>query len=271
MDTVKIGNSEVSRFVLGSNPFSGYSHQGRDRDLEMMHYWTYARMKEIMREGESLGINTIIAIPDRHMWRLMMEYRDEGGKMQWFGQTDPGLGTPETSLNRLADAGAPGCHIHGGYADGLLAEGRPEGLVPSVEYARKLGLTIGLAGHNPETFRWAEQNLDVDYYMCSYYNPGAHREKGGRPLTPDERYGWPEDRRAMTELIQTVTRPVIHYKVMAAGRNDPAEAFEYVARSMRPGDAVCVGIYTKDKPDMLREDVELLEQALAARGQAPAS
>lgn len=269
METVKIGNIDVSRLILGSNPFSGFSHQGREMDLEMMHYWTYARIKNGMRRAESLGINTIIAIPDRHMWRLMMEYRDEGGKIQWIGQTDPGLGTPEISLNRVAEIGAPACHIHGGYADGLMADGRPEDLIANVEYGRRLGLTMGLAGHNPDTFRWAEGNLDVDYYMCSYYNPGAHRVEGGRALSPDERYAWPEDRRAMTELIQEVSRPVIHYKVMAAGRNDPAEAFGYVARSMRPGDAVCVGIYTRDKPDMLKEDAELLEQALAARDQPP--
>jgi len=75
----------------------------------------------------------------------------------------------------------------------------------------------------------------------------------------------------MAELIQTLSKPAIHYKVLAAGRNDPAEAFKYVARKMRPVDAVCVGIYTADKPDMLAEDVELLERALAARNQAPAS
>jgi hypothetical protein len=34
---------------------------------------------------------------------------------------------------------------------------------------------------------------------------------------------------------------------------------------MRPGDAVCVGVFTRDKPDMLAQDVRLLEAALAAR------
>jgi hypothetical protein len=67
----------------------------------------------------------------------------------------------------------------------------------------------------------------------------------------------------MTELIQGLSKPVIHYKVMAAGRNDPAEALQYVARSMRPTDAVRVGIFTKHKPDMLKEDVTLLERGLA--------
>ncbi len=56
---------------------------------------------------------------------------------------------------------------------------------------------------------------------------------------------------------------MIHYKVLAVGRSDPVEALGYVARKLRPTDAVCLGIYTRYKPDMLREDVQLLEQGLA--------
>ena len=39
-----------------------------------------------------------------------------------------------------------------------------------------------------------------------------------------------------------------------------------VARTMRAGDMVCVGIYQKDKPDMLKTDIDLLHAALAAAG-----
>jgi hypothetical protein len=73
---------------------------------------------------------------------------------------------------------------------------------------------------------------------------------------------WERDRETMTELIQRLSRPVIHYKVLAAGRNDPAEALAYAAKKMRPCDAVCVGVYNEGKPDMLREDVELLTKNL---------
>jgi len=34
----------------------------------------------------------------------------------------------------------------------------------------------------------------------------------------------------------------------------------------RPQDAVCVGIYTKDKPRMIEEDLQLLEESLRERG-----
>ena len=57
-----------------------------------------------------------------------------------------------------------------------------------------------------------------------------------------------------------------HYKVLAAGRNEPKAAFEYVADVYRPGDAVCVGIFTKADAAMIQQDVDLLENALRARG-----
>ncbi len=263
METVRIGNSDVSRFIIGGNPFSGSSSgRGREADSELPHYYTCDRIKETYRQAESLGVNTAVARADAHILRVLMEYWDEGGSIQWFGQTCPELDSHQRSLDRVAKAGGRACHIHGGVADRLLASGRIEDLIPIVAHGRQLGLTMGLAGHNPDTFRWAEENLDVDYYMCSYFRGRGRTADGGGQLDVDEEY-IAATRDTMTDLIQTLSRPVIHYKVLAAGRSDPVEALAYVARKLRPNDAVCIGIYTRYKPDMLREDVELLEQGLA--------
>ena len=72
---------------------------------------------------------------------------------------------------------------------------------------------------------------------------------------------------SMIDLIGRLSKPVIHYKVLAAGRNDPAEAFATVAKHLRPNDAVCVGVFTRDQPHMVREDVDLFEAALAGRAE----
>jgi hypothetical protein len=66
----------------------------------------------------------------------------------------------------------------------------------------------------------------------------------------------------MVQLIQRLRRPAIHYKIMAAGRNEPDEAFAFAAAHMRPMDATCVGVHTKDNPDMVRENVERLSRCL---------
>jgi hypothetical protein len=270
METVRIGDHDVSRLIIGGNPFSGFSHQGRDRDREMLDYYTDERIKATLRQAESLGINSAILRADDHIRTIVTEYWSEGGTIQWFGQTAGELGPPEVSLQRMVEVGAAGCHIHGGVADNLLLNGKIEELIPAVQYARDNGLTIGLAGHNPDTIRWGEENLDLDYYMCCYYNPISRREVAVHRSGTEELYR-EEDRQAMIEVIRTLSRPVIHYKILAAGRNDPAEAFAFAARQMRPGDAVCVGIHTGDNPNMLKEDVDLLEESLEAAAAAPAS
>lgn len=262
MHYVRIGGARVSRFILGSNPFSGFSHQSGEADQAMVHYYTAAKIKETIREAESLGVNTLIARTDLHVMRVLLEYKDEGGEVQWFAQTCPGVGSNELCIGRAAEGGATGCHIHGGVMDHLLAQQRLDELPPLIELIRERGMLAGIAGHNPAVFEWARDNLDVDYYMCCHYN-SAHRDERAEHVSGMREWFIEEDRARMTGLIQTLKKPAIHYKVLAAGRNDPAEAFAFTASKMRENDAVCVGVFTKDAPGMLREDVELLDRALA--------
>jgi hypothetical protein len=148
--------------------------------------------------------------------------------------------------------------------DHLLAQRRLREIPAVVERIRERGMLAGIAGHNPKVFEWAEVNLDVDYYMCSYYN-SASRDERAEHVSGMEEWFRESDRQVMTDLIQGLSRPVIHYKVMAAGRNDPGEAFAYVAAKMRAGDAVCVGIFAKENPGMLERDIGLLERGLLGR------
>jgi hypothetical protein len=254
---------KVSRFTLGSNPFSGFSHQGTDRDLQMKHYFTAQHIKETMREAEGLGVNTVIGRSDHHVVRMLMEYWDEGGKIQWFAQTCPGVGDHQTGVNAAHDGRAIACHVHGGVMDYLLAQKKIDEIPAVIDMIRAKGMLAGIAGHNPQVFEWAEEHLNVDYYLCSYYN-AAHRDQRAEHVSGMAEWFLEEDRQIMTKLIQKLSKPVIHYKIMAAGRNKPEEAFAVVARSLRPQDAVCVGVFPKDNPTMLREDVALFEKSVAA-------
>ena len=265
MQTVTIKGIQISRFIIGSNPFSGFSHQLPEIDLAMKRYFTSAKIKETLYEAESLGVNTLIARVDNHVTRLLMEYWDEGGKLHWFAQTCPEIGNPETCAAKASAGGAKACHIHGGVMDFLLAQDRTSEIPPVIDMIRQGGMLAGIGGHNPDVFRWAEDNLDVDYYMCCYYN-SAHRDEKAEHVSGMCEWFLEEDRRIMTDLIRTLSKPVIHYKILAAGRNDPKEAFEYAARAMRPTDAVCVGVFQKDNPDMLNDDVRLLEESLSRCG-----
>jgi len=261
MDTVRIGSLEVSRFIIGSNPMSGFSHQSAEMDARMRHYYTTAQIKRLLRDAEALGINTVIARADHHIMRLLMEYWDEGGALQWIAQTCPELGTIERGVQNAINGGAKACYVHGGVMDYLLANGGLDEAARAVEMIRKAGMPCGVAGHDPEVFRWAESNLDVDFYMCCYYNPAS------RAHSPESTSGGTEwfsdkDRDLMIETISGLSKPAIHYKVMAAGRKTPEEGIGFAAEHLRPGDAVCVGIYDEGKPGMLAEDLAIFEKRL---------
>ncbi len=262
METVNLGKVNVSRLMLGSNPFSGFSHQSIETDLAMRRYFTTERIKATLRQAETLGVNTLIARTDHHVMRFLLEYWDAGGKIQWFAQTCPEVGDHLTCVSRAVSGGAKACHIHGGVMDYLYVQKKLDEIPPVIRMIRDQGLLAGIAAHNSKVIEWAEENLDVDYYLCSYYNPiprDVHPE-----LVPGlEEHYLETDRQTMTALIRGLSRPVVHYKVLAAGRNDPAQAFEVVARTMRPGDMTCIGVYDQGHPDMLREDVALFESALA--------
>jgi len=260
MKCIALGRLEVSRFILGSNPISGFSHQSPEMDSRMRHYFTSAQTKRLYRDAESLGVNTIIARADHHIMRLFMEYWDEGGKAQWIAQTCPEIGTMERGVANAINGGAKACYIHGGLMDNLFAQGKLDEVPKGIEMIRGAGMPAGIAGHNPEVFKWAERELDCDFYMCCYYNPSS-RDQNPEHQAGSREWFLDKDRQIMVDLIATLSRPVIHYKIMAAGRNDPAEAIAFAKSHMRPTDAVCVGVYDENNPDMLRENVELFEGA----------
>jgi hypothetical protein len=262
MEFVTLGNLTVSRFILGSNPFSGFSHWDPETDQAMKRYYTTERIKTTFRQAAALGVNTLVARTDQHVMRVLLEYWDEGGTLQWFAQTCPEVGDHPTCVSRAASMNARACHIHGGVMDFLYAQGRLDEIPPVIQMIRDNGMLAGIAAHNPKVIEWADSNLDVDYYMCSYYN-AAHRDQRAEHVSGMEEWFLEEDRQAMTSLIQRLSRPVVHYKIMAAGRNIPAEAFTTAVHNMRENDIVCVGVYTRDHTDMLQEDVALFEDALA--------
>lgn len=260
MDKVKLGSVEVSKFILGSNPISGYSHQSIETDAKMLHYFNMAHTKELMAKAEALGVTTFIGRSDHYVKRLMMEYWDDGGKLQWISQSCSELGTMERGIQNAIDGGASACYIHGGIIDHMLADGRFDDIPALLQIIRDAGMPAGIAGHNPEVFRRAELELDLDFYMCCYYNPTS-RDKDPNHKPGASEWFYDKDRDTMVEVISKLSRPVIHYKIMAAGRNNPEEAFAFAKKHMRPTDAVCVGIYDEDDPDMIRKDVELLEKS----------
>jgi len=244
---VRLGKHEVSRLIIGGNPFSGHSHISPEMNKEMRDYYTVARIKEVLRECESLGINTFLGRGDNHIMRMLNEYWLEGGKIQWIAQTAPERASTKANIRQIASYGPIAIYHHGGSTDRLFREGRLDEVNDCLKFIHDLGFTAGLGTHDPDVVRYAEEKgFEVDFYMLSFYN----LSKRGEVYLP-------EDRERACRVIREVQKPFLAFKIMAAGRNDPVEAFEYAFKNIKPTDAVVVGVFTKYKPHMVKENVEL--------------
>jgi hypothetical protein len=265
LGTVRLGRATVSRLIIGGNPFSGFAHQTPERSQEMMDWYTVARIKAALRQAEELGVTTHLGRADHHVMRTLREYWNEGGRIQWIAQTCPGVGPIERGVRNAIEGRAVACFVHGGVMDYAFANDGLDEVPPAIDMIKRAGLACGIACHNPAVLGWAEKHLDVDFYMTCYYNSEKREQNAERNPAVTEWFR-AEDRDEMVRTIAGLSKPAIHYKVLAAGRNDPRAAFDFVADHLRPQDAVCIGVFTKDKPDMLAQDLHLLEEALRRRG-----
>lgn len=261
MRTVRIGSVQVSRLCIGGNPFSGFSHQGSARSAEMREYFTPERIRQTLREAEAAGINTFFGRTDDHIFGVVREHWREGGKIQWFAQACDDKDKARTWkdwIRAVAGLGASGAYLHGGLVDSAWANGQFDTLREGLDLMRGLGLAAGFAGHRPEAHEWIRDNLDPDFQMCSWYNP-TDRSKNPEHQSEGERWR-DEDRERMIETISTIGAPVVHYKVFAAANKPVLPAFDRMAVAMRPGDVACVGMFTKDDPGMVANDVALFDE-----------
>ena len=143
--------------------------------------------------------------------------------------------------------------------DNYYANGKLDQIPPAIRMIKDAGMLAGIAAHCPEVINWAQENLNVDFFMCCYYKPTS-RDKDPEHHSGVKEWFRDEDREIMIKTIRGLSKSAIHYKIMAAGRNDPEQAIQIATEAMRPQDAVCVGIFSGDDPEMLDKDIKLFEK-----------
>jgi hypothetical protein len=261
MRTVTIGTLQVSGLCIGGNPFSGFSHQNRERDREMIEYNTPERIREALSQAEAAGINTVFARVDDNILGTIDGYWKAGGTIQWFAQVSVDKSGPDSWrgwMARAIETGAHALYIHGGVVDNWHANGKHELLHEALSMMRDAGKVSGFAGHRPDAHEWIRDNLDVDFQMCCYYNP---TDRSKDPAHQGEGEKWhDDDRAAMLKVIATIEKPVVHYKVLAAANKPVGESWERLGTTVRPSDIVCLGMFLKDDPEIITKNVALFER-----------
>jgi hypothetical protein len=87
MRTVDFFGHQVTKLIVGDNPFKGHSYiEDITPGSEMVEFYTAEKIKETLFELERCGYNTMPPLADPYILRLLTEYEREGGKMQYIFQ-----------------------------------------------------------------------------------------------------------------------------------------------------------------------------------------
>jgi hypothetical protein len=271
MPTVPFGPHRISRLIVGGNPVSGNSHWDAAMDREMVDYFTSVNIKLLLRNCERSGINTWQSRGDRHIMRMLHEYRQEGGVIEWIAQTASEIENTARNIRDMLSEKPIGIYHHGSRTDQLWSAGRIDEVKNALKLIRDAGVRVGLGTHIPQVIEYAEdKGWDVDFYMTCLYNLSRPREEADRLAggkAPRELF-WDPDRIEMLKRVRQTSKQCLIFKVYGATRNCQSremmlEALKLAFRSAKPNDAIVVGMFPKHK-EQVAENCGLCIEAIRA-------
>ena len=256
----QIQHVSVSRMLIGTNWFLGWSHTTKACDNFIKEYQTRQRIAEILKVFMRNGIDTLLgARPEaEHLAAAIKDAEDDAGRPMILMST-PTLdvtGTAEAMdrnkrmLDAHAKMGTTFCMPHQQTTDAMLDRKtrRIEGMDAFCAMIRERGMIPGLSTHMPETPVYADETgLDVETYIQIYNAAGFLMQ-----IEVD----W------VHRMIWQRKKPVVTIKPMAAGRVHPLVGLAFSWATIRPIDMVCVGTMT---PEQAQEVVDISLSVLEHR------
>lgn len=248
---------KMTRLILGANPFGGFSHQTKQRDEDMLEYYTKDRILETWRRAEAAGINTMITNNEtEHVVQAVKEYLSAGGSLQWIAQlTYRGHDNMFEAIDEAVNIGCCALYFHGAHVDECYLSKDEETIRSWCDHARSAGIPVGVAGHAPEAHLWVDSLNITDFHAVCLFNCGSLHDGKGHKFKLS-------DIVPAVECIRRIRKPCIAYKIMGAGRIDPRMAFEHAFAGIKPADVVNVGMYRGDKEDMVEENTAIVREIL---------
>ena len=248
----RIEDLSVSRLLIGTNWFLGFSHTSRARDEFIRNRQTRQELAAILEVFFAAGVDTLYgARPESP--RLEAAIKDAEDRT---GVKCIKMGTPHFDLSgtvkardhnarvidKFARIGCAVCLPHQGTTDALVdrVHHRIAGMDAYASMIRERGMIPGLSTHMPETIVYADKTkLDVGTYIQIYNAAGFLMQ-----VEAD----W------VHRIIQNAKHPVITIKPLAAGRLLPFVGLAFNWATIRDQDMVCIGCLT---PDEAREVIEI--------------
>jgi len=264
---MKFFHAEISRVVLGVNPFYGFAHYNNNYANCMREWYTAERVCEVMHRCASFGINAFNYVNLDRGPRDLARFQAEGGRMHLIVQVM--AKDDEAALVRTLKPLAlqrRGEEIDSAYRNGTMASEREW-----CKRARDLGVLVGVGTHKPEVIELVEeQGWDVDFYSGCVYNRTRTEEEWKKTLNgellemPHDIY-MQSDPPRMYKVIRQTRKPCFAFKILAAGRipeRGIEQAFRTAFARIKPIDGVYVGMFPRVK-DEVRENAEIVHRILA--------
>lgn len=254
LPTIKLGQHDVTRLIIGGNPIYGYSHFNRILSQSQTAWHTPERVVELLAHAEAKGINTWQNSYAERTLSDLDRYRASGGKMHWLCLGKPDWDQHPELIDDAAKRHPIGIAPHGALGERLFREKRFSTLTDLLKRIRNAGVLVGLSAHNPALIETAEEkDWDIDYYMgCLYYLTRPREELSkilGNEIPLGEVY-LPGDPDRMFKVIRNTRKPCLAYKVLAAGRRIESSAqvkqsFLTAIENIKATDAMIVGMYSQ--------------------------
>ncbi|MHC4201897.1 MAG: hypothetical protein ACYSU0_18060 [Planctomycetota bacterium] len=248
----KIGKLEISRIIMGGNLIGGWAHS---RDLIYVSrlfkaYNTEERILDTLALAEECGVNTIALHPKN--LPVARKYNEtRRGHMQIISELHIRLHTSpqqvEDMARKVIDGGACMIQIQGQCADDLVRKDKLDLIAKALEFVKKKGLPAGVGSHTLAVPMACEKHeLGADYYLKTFHDHNywtgsfpEHRsewfEQGYRDNV------WCTDPKETADFMQTVPKPWLAFKTLAAGAIHPRHGFRFAFEG--GADFLCVGMF----------------------------
>jgi hypothetical protein len=253
-----VGGVSVSRLIVGTNWFLGYSHTSVAKDDFIKTYQDRDRIADILAVFFERGVDTIMGPANPLLTEAVGEAEQRTGRKAimittpWFNILPGGPSElePERVFDQCMADGVTFCMPHQAVTDALLD--RMHNVIRHIDrytgMIRARGMIPGLSTHMPETIGIVDRHgYDVETYIQLYNAAGFLMQ-----VEAD----W------VMRIIKNAKKPVMTIKPLAAGRLLPPVGLAFVWNTIREQDMVAIGTTTADEA---REVIDLSLDFLSKR------
>ncbi len=273
LPTVPLGKVQLSRLIIGENPFYGYSHFNRILDQTMREWYTPERVCDVLQRCQQNGINTWEFTHSERSIGDLRKFQAGGGTLQWILLSSRDMESNPALIPEMAKLKPVAIMHHGGVTDRLFREGKSNQVREFLKRVRDTGVMAGMSTHNPDNVRRVEEeNWDIDLFMTCCYRltrtPDEIRKITRELPLPGSEVYLEGDPARMFEAVRQTKKTCLVFKVLAAGRRieRPEEvdrAFRVAFDSIKPKDCVIVGMYPR-YTDEVRDNCDRIRRLLKA-------